>query len=440
MTSTPSEPSRAQGVALTRRQFVKTSALALGSVSLASVPTVIPAAAFGANDCIRVGVIGCGGQGTGHVHSLVKRSTDDNIKVVAVSDVYQRRVTRAKEICKGEGYLDYRKLLERKDIDAVLIATPDHWHGKISIDAMESGKHVYCEKPMTHTVEQALQVRDAVKRYKKVFQVGPNAVASDTYWKAREAIQKGRIGKATWVHGSYNRNARICLFNEHQKIDPTAGPDKTGEDYINWDMWLGYEWGLAPKIPWTPDHYFRFRKYWPYNGGVATDLLYHKLAPLLIAMAGANGEYPSRVNACGGLYIEKDGRDIPDTFLLTADYPSEWSIFLVSTLTNDAGLPDRIFGKYGTMELGGEVKLRFNGDFQEEFTKRNDDKLETSIAAEPRRDLEGNWIDAMRGKGTVFCNEDLGCSTMVAIKMAVESYRQRKTMLWDAAKEKVYTA
>ena len=180
--------------------------------------------------------------------------------------------------------MDYRKLLEQKDIDAVLIATPDHWHGKISIDAMESGKHVYCEKPMTHTVEQALQVRDAVKRYKKVFQVGPNAIASDTYWKAREAILQGRIGKATWAQGSYNRNARICLFNDNQKIDPTAGPDKTGEDYINWDMWLGYEWDLAPKIPWTPDHYFRFRKYWPYSGGVATDLLYHKLAPLLIAM------------------------------------------------------------------------------------------------------------------------------------------------------------
>jgi hypothetical protein len=86
------------------------------------------------------------------------------------------------------------------------------------------------------------------------------------------------------------------------------------------------------------------------------------------------------------------------------------------------------------------VKLRFNGDFQEEFTKVNDDKLETSIAVEPRRDLEGNWIDAMRGKGTVLCNEDLGCSTMVAIKMGVESYRQRKTLLWDAAKERVYTA
>ena len=437
MQRSSAEDSSSNQTPISRRQFVKSSALAAGSLTLASV---IPAAAFGANDRIAVGVIGCGGQGTGHVGSLVKRSTDDNIAVLAVADVYQRRVTRAKGICKGEGYLDYRKLLDRKDIDAVLIATPDHWHGKISIDAMESGKHVYCEKPMTHTVEQAIQVRDAVRRYKKTFQVGPNATASDVYWKARDAISQGRIGKATWVHGSYNRNARICLFNQHQKIDPTAGPDKTGEDYIDWNMWLGYQWNLAPKIPWTPEHFFRFRKYWPYNGGVATDLLYHKLAPLLIAMAGPNGEYPSRVNACGGLYIEKDGRDIPDTFLMTADYPTEWALFLVSTLTNDAGVPDRIFGKYGTMDIGGEVKMRFNGDFQEEFTARNEDKLETSIAASPKRDLEGNWIDAMRGKGPTFCNAELGCATMVAIKMAVESYRQRKTMLWDAKKEKVYTA
>ncbi len=437
MNPLPSPASRTESAGLSRRQFVKSSALAAGSISLASV---VPAAVLGANDRIRIGVIGCGGQGTGHVHSLVKRSVEDNISVVAVSDVYQRRVTRAKGVCQGDGYMDYRKLLERKDIDAVLIATPDHWHGTISIDAIESGKHVYCEKPLTHTVEQALQVRDSVKRHNKVFQVGPNGTASDTFWKAREAIAKGRIGKATWAQASYNRNARVCLFNEHQKIDPTAGPDKSGEDYIDWKMWLGYEWGLAPKIPWTPEHFFRFRKYWPYNGGVATDLLYHKLAPLLIAIAGPNGEYPSRVNACGGLYIEKDGRDIPDTFLMTADYPSDWSIFLVSTLTNDAGLPDRIYGKYGTMDLGGDVKMRFNGDFQEEFTARNEDKLETSIPAEPRRDLEGNWIDAMRGKGAVYCNVDLGCATMVAIKMAVESYRQRKTMLWDAKHEKVYSA
>jgi predicted dehydrogenase len=415
---------------LSRRTFVKNSALATGAAALSALNV---SRAAGANDRIRIGIIGVGGMGSGHLGSLMKKAEAENIQVVAVSDVYQRRLTRAKDACKGDGYLDYRKLLERKDIDAVLIATPDHWHAKISIEAMDSGKHVYCEKPMTHTVEQAIQVRDAVKRFKGVFQVGPNATASDSYWKARAAIEAGRIGKVTWAQASYNRNARICLFNEHQKIDPEAGPAKGGEDYVNWDMWLGHEWGLAPKIPWTPEHFFRFRKYWPYNGGVATDLLYHKLAPLLIAIAGANGEYPTRVNANGGLYIEKDGRDIPDTFMLTADYPSEWSLFLVSTLTNDSVIPDRIYGKHGTMELGSALSLRSNGPFKEEFMAKNEGKEEVQVPLEARRDLENNWIDAMRGKGPVHCNVDLGCTTMVAIKMAVESYRQRKTMLWDAA-------
>ena len=192
--------------------------------------------------------------------------------------------------------------------------------------------------------------------------------------------------------------------------------------------------GLAPKIAWTPEHFFRFRKYWPYNGGVATDLLYHKLAPLLIAIAGANGEYPARVNACGGLYIEKDGRDIPDTFLMTADYASEWSLFLASTLTNDTGHPDRIFGKHGTLELAGaEPSLKFNGEFREEFKAKNNGESELTLPIKGRRDLEGNFIDAIRGNGPVHCNVELG----VAIKMAVESYRQKKTMLWDAQAEKV---
>ncbi len=396
--------------------------------------------AAGANDRIRIGIIGCGGQGTGHVNDLVNRSANENIEVVAVSDVYQRRLNRAKGISKGEGYLDYRRLIERKDIDAVLIATPDHWHGKISIDAMESGKHVYCEKPLTHTVEQAIAVRNAVRRYGRILQVGPNATAEDGYWQANKAVQNGRIGKVTWAHGSYNRNARTCLFNAHQKIDPTAGPDKTGDDYVDWNMWLGHEFGLAPQIPWTPEHFFRFRKYFPYNGGVATDLLYHKLAPLLIAIAGANGEYPLRVNASGGLYIEKDGREIPDTFLMTADYPSEWSLFLVSTLTNDAGIPDRIYGKHGTMELGGEPLLKFNGEFKDEFRAKNDGKDELRLPIEKKRDLKGNWIDVMRGKDTLRCNVELGAATMVAIKMAVESYRQRKTFAWDAQNEKVVAA
>jgi predicted dehydrogenase len=395
------------------------------------------ARAGGAGQRISMAVIGCGGMGTGHLGQLVKRSVRDNVRVVAVCDVYQRRLTRACKISGARGHKDYRAVLQNKDIDAVLIATPDHWHGKIAIDAMAAGKHVYVEKPMTHTVEQALAVRDAVRKTKKVLQVGPNATADDGYWQAHAAINAGRIGKVTWAQGSYNRNARVCLFNTHQKIDPTAGPDKTGEDHIDWDMWLGHRWGLAPKIAWAPEHFFRFRKYWPYNGGVATDLLYHKLAPLLIAVAGANGAYPLRVNASGGQYVEKDGRDIPDTFLMTADYAQEFSIFLVSTLTNDTQLPDRIYGKHGTLDLGGSPSLRFNGDFKKEFQAKNGGKDEAKLAVKPRRDLVGNFLDVIRDGGALHCNAELGCATMVAIKLAVESYRQRKTMLWDSKQEKV---
>lgn len=420
-----------------RRSFLKTTASAAGALTLASLT---PAGAIGANDRIRMAIIGVGGMGGGHLGAFMGRQKTHNVDVVAVCDVFKKRVTRAVDAVKGkgqtaEGYMDYRKLLERNDIDAVLIATPDHWHSKITIDAMDSGKHVYCEKPLTHTVEQAIQTRNAQRKYKKVLQVGPNGTGNDAYWKAGEAIREGRIGKPTWAHASYNRNARTCMFN--YGMDPEAGPDKTGENYIDWDMWLGHKWDLAPKIPWTPEHFFRFRKFFAYNGGVATDLLYHKLAPLLITMAGKNGEYPSRVNANGGLYIEKDGRDIPDVFMMTVDYPSEWSCFLVSVLTNDESLPDRIYGKYGTMDIGGDPHLRGNGAFKDEFKAKNGGKEEVRIPLDESRDLGRNWLDAIRGKDEVCCNVELGTATMVAIKMAVESYRQKKTMLWDAKKEKV---
>src|SRR5262245_56104060 len=414
-----------------RREFCK--AAVVGAALLAAPG----ARALGANERLRFGVIGCGGMGTGHLSGLVKRGEADNLRVVSVCDVYQRRLSRAQKIAGTDGHLDYRKVLDNKDVDAVLIATPDHWHGKIAIEALEAGKHVYVEKPMTHTVEQALEVRDAVRRTKKVLQVGPNATADDGYWQAREAIQAGRIGQVTWAQGSYNRNARVCLFNTHQTIDPTAGPDKTGDDYVDWDMWLGHKWGLAPKIDWNPEHFFRFRKYWPYNGGVATDLLYHKLAPLLITLAGPDGAYPLRASAAGGQYVEKDGRDIPDTFLLTLDYPQEFSVFLVSTLTNDTQLPDRVYGKHGTMDLGGQPLLKVNGDFREEFKAKNGGKEETRIETKPRRDMVGNFLDVIRGTGTLHCNVELGTATMVAIKMGVESYRQRKTLTWDAKAERV---
>lgn len=425
---------------VTRRGFIKTATASLGAAAFGSL---IPSSVLGANDRINFGLIGTGGMGTSHLNSLVNRSEQDNIRVVAVCDTFKRRVTRSMNICKdkgytAEGYMDYRKLLENNDVDAVLIATPDHWHSKISIESMDAGKHVYCEKPMTLTVEQAIEVRNAVTRYEKVFQVGPNFTAEEQFWKAHDIIRDGRIGKVSWAQGTYNRNPRADgVFGALGSVDESAGPNMTGEDYIDWNMWLGHQWGLAPRIPWNPDHFYRFRRYFRYNGGVATDLLYHRLAPLLISLAGPNGEYPSRVNANGGLFINKDGRDVPDVFMMAVDYPSEHTVFLESVLTNDTQIPTRIYGQYGTIEFTGNPVMAGNGSFKQQFRDKNDGYEKVTIPVENGRDLEGNFIDVIRMGGRLHCNVDLGCTTMVAIKMAVESYRQSKTMMWDAKSEKV---
>ncbi len=429
---------------ISRRSFLQTAAVAVtGAIGLGGLT---PSTVLGANDRVRFGMIGVGGMGFGHVGSLLGRSKDDNIQIGGISDVYQRRVNRSLASCEAaghqaQGYLDYRKLLDNKDIDAVLIATPDHWHSKISIDAMDAGKHVYCEKPMTLTVEQAIEVRNAVRKYKKVFQVGPNFTAEDQFWKARDIIQQGRIGKVTWAQGSYNRNPRRDgAFGTLGTVNETAGPQQTGEDYVDWDTWLGWKLGLAPRIPWNPDHFFRFRRYFNYNGGVATDLLYHRLAPLLIALGGENGVYPRRVTANGGLYVEKDGRDVPDVFMMTVDYPNEVTVSLESVLTNNTQISTKIYGKYGTIDFNGNPVLTGQDEYISEFREKNDNYDYVVVHAENGRDLEGNFIDVIRQGGRLHCNVDLGCTTMVAIKMAVESYRQSKTFLWDAEKEKMVTA
>ncbi len=415
-----------------RREFLKTSAVSAGIFTAASRARVL-----GANDRLNVGLIGCGGMGNSHLNDLLGKADEYQCKVVAVCDVYRRRLNKAKDRTGADAYLDYRELLARPDIDVVFIVTPDHWHSKISIEAMAAGKHVYVEKPMTLTVEQALELRAAVAKYDRKLQVGPQRTSDDRFWKARDIIRSGKVGQVTWAQGGYNRNIKGCAFNVWFPIDETAGPDKSGDDYVNWDLWLGHEWGLAPKIPWNPEHFFRFRKYWPYNGGVATDLLYHILAPLLISITGPKGEYPRRVNANGGLYILKDGRDIPDVFLATVDYPSDFTVSLTSVLTNDTPVPTRIYGQYGTIDIDEEFTLTGNGDFVKEFAEMNGGYSKVVVPVEKRPDMKQNLFDCIRHGGTPYCNVDLGTATMVAIKMAVESYRQSKTLLWDAANEKV---
>ncbi len=229
---------------VSRRSFVAAGSVAAGAVVGANM-LAAPAAGkvLGANDRIQFGVIGVGGMGSGHVGDLVGRAERDNIRCAAVCDVYQKRLNQNRERCDGEAFADYRKLLDRKDIDAVIIATPDHWHSKQAIDAMKAGKDVYLQKPMTLTIEQAIEVRDAAKRLKKKLQVGTQYASEPETWAARKAIADGRIGKVIWSQNGYCRNSREGQFN--WPIDAAASPDATGENHVDWDMWLGHEFGRA---------------------------------------------------------------------------------------------------------------------------------------------------------------------------------------------------
>jgi predicted dehydrogenase len=248
----------------TRRSFLA------GAAAAARVP--------GANDRINLGFIGVGGRGGGHLRALTAQSEQKaDVQVLAVCDVYARHRDKARQTAHLESkdvYNDYRELLARSDIDAVVISTPDHWHAPMAIDAMAAGKDVYLEKPMTLTIDEARETHVAAKKHGRILQVGSQHLSDPRHHKARELISAGELGELLWATATYSRNSVAGEWNYY--VDEEASPET-----IDWQRWLG----PARKRPFSAERYFRWRKYWDYSGGIATDLFYHKLGPVLFAMA-----------------------------------------------------------------------------------------------------------------------------------------------------------
>ncbi len=405
---------------LSRRDFLKGSAAAgavLGLGVYNANATMASPRVIGANDRIQIGIIGCGNKGTNHLRTLVQKSKNEGkVAVVAVCDIYEPRKNRAKEISGAEVYHDYRKLLERKDIDAVVIATPDHWHALMAIDAMQAGKDVYLEKPMTYTWQEAKKVAEIAKETNRVLQVGAQSCSDDRWWKANKLIKEGAIGKVLWTSASFCRNSVKGEWN--YPIDEGASPDN-----LDWNAWLG----PAPKRDFDKERYFRWRKYWDYSGGIATDLFYHTLSHLQVALGA---EFPKRVSAGGGIYVQHD-RDVPDTFHMIIDYPSDHSIVLCSSMANRQGVTEMIRGHEATMyfEEPGVV-IRPEDEFK-------DSKQEIKVALEPRLNHMDNWLDCIRTRNKPHLDSETAYKVMVAIALGVESYRKEKVMRFDPEKEMV---
>ncbi|HYE72826.1 MAG TPA: Gfo/Idh/MocA family oxidoreductase, partial [Blastocatellia bacterium] len=355
-----------------------------------------------------------------------------------VCDVYRKRVNKAQGISKaGFATLDYRELLARKDVDAVIIATPDHWHAPIAIEALKAGKDVYLEKPMTRTVEEAKKVYEAVKATGRIMQVGSNTTSSDQWWKARKAIEDGMIGQLLMSQGSYHRNSVDGEWN--WPIDKNAGPNAKGEDFIDWTMWLGN----APKRAYNADRFFCFRKYWDYSGGIATDLFYHVVAPLNICWGEA--QFPHKVMASGGIYVFKDEREVPDTFHLIAEFPKGHSLVLSSSMANSQHIPGLIRGHEGTIMMvpGGQFESKVDHITvtpekiakQKFVSKWGKDVVE--IKTEPREDHMENWLRCIKTREKPVLDALTAYKAMTTIGMAVQSYREGRALYFDERSERV---
>lgn len=261
---------------------------------------------FSANDKINFALIGAGGMGTQDVITALKTP---NVKLVAVCDLYKGRLKDATTKWGTDLFLTqhYKEILSRKDVDAVIIATPDHWHQQISIDAMRAGKHVYCEKPMVHAITEGPAVIKAQTETGKVFQVGSQGVSSLGNEKAKQLLKDGAIGTLNYAEGFWARHSPTGAWQYPIPADASA-------DTVDWETFISN----TNKRPFDATRFFRWRNYRDYGTGMAGDLFVHLFSSLHFI---TNSYGPNKIYAAGGLRYWKDGREVPDVLLGTFDYP-----------------------------------------------------------------------------------------------------------------------
>ena len=292
------------------------------------------------NDNIQLALIGAGIQGQGDTRTAIQVP---GVKLVAVADCYDGRLTHAKELWGQDVFTtrDYQEILKRPDVDAVLIATPDHWHKQAAIDSLRAGKDVYLEKPMIHIYPDGPAIIEAVKGTDRILQVGSQRVSSVVYAKAKELLASGAIGKLNMVTARWDRNSSIGAWNYSIPLD--ASPETCD--------WPRFE-GSAPKMAFSAERFFQWRKWKDYGSGVAGDLFVHLFSGTHF-ITGAHG--PTRAMATGGLRFWNDGRDVYDVLLALFDYPEGFNLSLHVNFV-DGGEESEGFlftGSEGLMEIDG---------------------------------------------------------------------------------------
>ena len=385
-------------------------------------------------DKIRLGVIGCGRRGRNNLRSILRLA--DDIEVVALSEVFKPNLEETlKMVPDAKIYPDFRDLIADKDIDAVLIATPDHWHAYMSVEACKAGKDVYVEKPISVTVHEGQMMVKAARKYDRVVQVGTQQRSGKHFAEAKDIVQSGRLGTISFVRTWNYSN----LFPEGIGVPPDTDPPAD----LDWDMWLG----PAPERPFNknrfgvnPYQYAHFRWFWDYAGGMMTDWGIHLLDIVLWAMAELG---PRSICTYGGKYALTDNRETPDTIQATYEFPT-----FVCTYENrvanafSGGQPG-----YGIQFHGTEGTLYVNRGFWEitpevrryrEPEPRVERRTEAARGESANHSTDDHWRDfiaAVRNRDRPVCDIEIGHKSTSMALLGNVSLRSRQRVDWDPVNE-----
>jgi len=397
-----------------RRRFFGQFAGGIGS--LAALPETV----LGANERIRFGIIGYGARGEAIVRDALNCP---NTEFRAVCDIYTEQREKAKAAAPAvRAFIDHRLMLEDKDLDAVLIATPQHLHCQHFVDTIEAGKHVYQEKTMAFTVEHAKRMRAAYEpvRAKQIVQVGHQSCSSGHVTDAKNFLTDGKLGKITAIDATMYRNT------PHGKPQWSRMPQPgMNAENIVWNKFLGE----SPKIPFDVNRYLNWRFFWDYSGGNVYENMCHQLAFWYKIL---DLKIPQAVTMTGGLYLWKDGREVPDTMNVAMTQPEEMLFSWVSGFGNASlGSTEHVLGTDGTISRGPRIRY-----LPEKVNLPAGVALTGETSSSPSAHMR-NFMDAIREGKEINCPFDLGFRVSIACRMAVDSYRRGRSMRWDAAREEI---
>jgi predicted dehydrogenase len=435
----PQNNSAAECNPVSRRNFIKLGgALAAASSSHVAVQRS-RAHAVSPNAKIRIGFIGPGGRGFGaHVKTLSKLcAAGKPIELVSVCDVYSEHRDRAADhISKNNGntpsqYDDFREMIVKEKLDAVCIATPDHWHAKQAIECMQAGLDVYCEKPMTKTVEEAIDVLKVWKKTGRVMQVGVQSTSLPLWTEVNQLLRAGKLGKVLMYQTEFFRNSDVGQWR-YYKLSEKMTPKS-----IQWDRWLGVEDGLAERRPFDREVYAQWRRFWPFGSGMFTDLFVHRTTSMLKA---TGLRFPGRVVGAGGIFLEYDGRDVPDVATVVSDFNEGVQGLVTATMAcQESPITQLIRGHQGSFVFGnGEQFESFEFIPERPQVTGNSKLKKETITSEKVADTTyqhfSNWIDAMLAKEPGKCNNavDLGAAAITNVLLGARSYREGKVYHFDS--------